>query len=325
MMTTTLGFLMGIAFTACDSRDKQTTPEDITDTSSPTETPLALTLTENDTQYSRKLWSYGILDAQIDESSITGTLNYEEFWEGADPHCATVLQLAGQPSDECNDHAPGNDWCYTYTLSASDAPAGCAFKTEEMGYNLANESAVGFIAYTTDGFDIWGDPVTNQLDYGFISDNGAGWSSLTDWSYQPPDISVDLGEYAIDFPLLFETCDEEQVIGISEMAVEEFNNNGVVECDFWDPMSDIWTVTLNAGDTLSAAVNTNEDSDVAISLVAPDGCLISDVEPIANCRGGGDCSSLKYNAEADGTYSLIVYGDWCSGDTVAYDIGAKVH
>ena len=36
------------------------------------------------------------------------------------------------------------------------------------------------------------------------------------------------------------------------------------------------------------------------------------------------CSSLEYNVPEDGTYSFIVYGDWCSGDSVAYEIGAAV-
>ena len=169
----------------------------------------------------------------------------------------------------------------------------------------------------------WGQS-DQSVDYGFISDNGSGWSSLTDWTYTPPEISVDLGGTATDYPLLYETCDEELFIGLSEMAVDEFTESGVVACDFWDPMSDIWTVTLSAGETLSAAVNTNEDSDVAISLVGPEGCLISNVYPNANCSGGGYCSSLEYNADADGAYALIVYGDWCSGDTVAYEIGATI-
>ena len=108
------------------------------------------------------------------------------------------------------------------------------------------------------------------------------------------------------------------------MAVDAFPDSGVVPCDSWAPEADTWTVELNAGDTLSAAVDTSDDSDVGISLVDPSGCLVADVYPNADCTGGGDCASLEYNAAETGTYSLFVYSDWCNGDTVAYELGASV-
>ena len=36
------------------------------------------------------------------------------------------------------------------------------FRIEEMALNLTNESAFGFVAYTSEGVDTWGDPVSNQ-------------------------------------------------------------------------------------------------------------------------------------------------------------------
>ena len=330
MHTFKYGMIVGLTLTACDSNNGKSTSDDTAethdtaDTSSPTDPNSILTQTDDESQYSRTLWSYGIMEAQIDETSITGTLDYDEYWEGESPHCSTVLQIAGEPWDACDENSPGNDWCYTYTLSAIDPPTECGFEIEEMALNLTNESAFGFVAYTSEGVDTWGDPVSNQLDYGVISDNGSYWTSESDWTYTPPDINIDLGGIGIDIPLLYETCDQTLSIGLSELAVDVFADSGVVACDFWEPMSDIWTVTLAAGDTLAAAVNTNENSDVALSLVDQNGCLISDVYPDANCSGGGYCSSFEYNVPEDGTYSLIVYGDWCSGDSVAYEIGAAV-
>lgn len=316
-------FSYGIIFLTLMACNADESKNNVSDTSNPSDTSI-LTLTEAGSAFSKTLWTSGIFIAQIEGDSMLGTIEYEEYWEGASPHCTTTLQVTGSSSDTaCDDVAPDNDWCYIYTLEASAPPADCLFLNREIALNLAQEDAVGFFSFTTEGEDSWGDPMTNQLDYGYFESYGSSWRSES-WNGTLPNLDVHLGESGVAVPLHFQTCDSEEYIGLQVLSVDEFSDSNELECDIWQPKSDIWTVELKAGERLSAAVDTSSDADVRLSLVAPDGCLISWDYPEANCSGGGYCSSLEYDASETGTYSLIAYSDWCEGSMVSYQIGAMV-
>ena len=98
-------------------------------------------------------------------------------------------------------------------------------------------------------------------------------------------------------------------------------------CDFMDEIADVWSVSLEEGQVLTASA-LSEDADLEIILVAPDGCMkgLAYSESDADCLGTADasCPSLEYTAASAGDYQLVVYADWCDGDMANYQLDAYV-
>ena len=136
-----------------------------------------------------------------------------------------------------------------------------------------------------------------------------------------------MGSYGQSIPNLYSVCDDEQNLSSTEIYISETAQQGTVACDSWEPIADVWTVDLQAGQVLSASLDTQADGvEMRLIFVDPTGCLIDDIWPEAPCSSGAeDCPSLNYPVTTDGEYQLIVTSDWCSGfDEIEYSIDAMV-
>ena len=330
-LITTCLLLHGCTDTEEATKDETNEPEAPTETEEPEitepEEPSLLTLAEQGVLLESQRWSSAVIRAQIENDTITGVVEYAENWDGEPTYCQTELELTGELSETLCEDLDFSDWCFGFTVELVEDLQECVFFIEDTSFNLADPDVVGFVSYVESATFEDGSTVSNQVEYGFMGENVAAYTAEEDWTFDPQNVVLDMGSYGQSIPNLYSVCDDEQNLSSTEIYISETAQQGTVACDSWEPIADVWTVDLQAGQVLSASLDTQADGvEMRLIFVDPTGCLIDDIWPEAPCSSGAeDCPSLNYPVTTDGQYQLIVTSDWCSGfDEIEYSIDAMV-
>jgi len=304
-------------------------PDDSTDTSTSTTTHPLLSQSLNDTPLESMLWSAGEVEILLNENTLSGSLQYREWWDDTpnEPSCTATLLLTGNRSDEaCDSLFPENDWCYTFELDIDTQEGECIYPSEDTSFTISSPEIVAFVAYSSSHTSDDGSTLSEHFAIGYHSDQGHSYITPNNgWDATTSNLNFTVGEIGQHYPNLYQECGQWSDLTASELWITNDAIEDVLVCGN-EEVADLWNLTLEAGDRITASIDTQIDGvELRLGLISPEGCLLGDVWPAAPCSSGHeDCPSLTYQTQIAGNYQLFVTSDWCGdASSISYAIDAQ--
>ena len=337
-----IGLLGLICWIGCAEPDKETEPESTappasepatedTGSQQPTEpSHPVLSLTQDDTPLESTLRSSAQGVVSITGDNITGTCEYTEKMDDAEPHCNATLTIEGSKSDTiCQQSMPDNDWCFAYTVATDQNNPDCLFADGTIALNIAQSNRQGFIGYMSEYVDSNDNIFTNYMVVGAVLGNTYENTGNAQWNQTDQTITLNISESTTPISNLYQECGGTDFIESNTNFISETVISGSIICPT-EPednttLVDVWELQAEVGQTIGATVDIIEELGAKLAVVAPDGCLLGDSSNWVTCNGNPElyCPSVSFAATQAGTHKLLVYFDECEED-IGYQIDAVV-
>lgn len=293
-------------------------------------TPIAWEWTEEYQEYRNEYYGeygyyyYGGYQYGGTASLVDGALSWTAT--RSQYHVDYAWFLPGYGDDLCDDDDDGYGYGYGYGDSWGDDseinPAtgfvgDGALPCPQSGYSAEDEIFYEKGAGATKPLLEWGNepPRTPTADKtmaaGASSDRPWSWSGFKEW-----------GAALVSHVL--------SLVPLPDHDTGDWGDTGWGGSDYRsNELVDVWTIDLIAGDEVLVTVDTLDDEsgfDPGILVTGPDSCPLMSSDDSFNCTAGETewelCPGVKFMADTDGTYHLIVQTIGCGeADEVTYQIG----
>lgn len=286
-----------------------------------------LTLTTDEVPREGDLWTEATWTGTVNSEGVNATISYTEWWDSDAPHCTAELALMGTAlSGDCDGSCTGNDWGWSLSATPASTDGECTFKQPDNAPGLSGAQYSHFIAHFTDVdspfgameemltlgyYSAQGESTSYPYLYDGASNTATGWDTTGALNYAS---QVGTGQ-----PRLWDVCGGSADIESTEAFISDAAQTGSTGQD----LSDVWTLSGKAGQTLKAGVDVTGDTSPRLALVDPDGCLVGEVFLAVQCSSGAwDCPAITYELPSDGVWSLVVSN--LSGAAMEYSLSAEL-
>ena len=277
------------------------------------------------------------------DDQLTGTASYRERSTSGAEVCSTEVQLHGTRAAVAGaGDADAVAWSHRFKATGGDASA-CRFPLKWLSF-IAGSDGVDGIFRLTD--DVTVGPVSYEelLQLGSEWDDHAvlgeavaieGGSAPAQGQGAAPE-GYSRSEQSLDFQLQKTT--HVPTIGQADCAartgkadlsavVVDAPLTGALACSKDGMRADLWSVTLQAGQSLRAAVIPRAAREaLRFTLLSPDGCRQVHGRRSEGCPDGHVCSTVKHTVEAAGEYTLLLEtGIRCGESSVDYELHVELH
>ena len=298
--------------------------------------------TADDVDSSDAFFTSASFHFDLSDDQITGDVRYEERSEAGGEVCRIDTALLGSSDAdldaEVGSEALGGEAVWTYRFEATEADASaCRVPQKGMGFLRAEEGTHGIVRFGEhmsvglkeyDQVVLLGTKVGESLVTKVVvnvEDSGAG--------EQPPGFHV--SDHALDFVV----SDKHHVSSLYDADCPDVRSErdysavqvaepfaGTLACSEDGMQADVWSVQLEAGQQLRAAVMPVEDGGgFRFVLLSPEGCRQVLGRGTDNCPDGKVCGTVKQTAQVSGEYTLIVEGGVrCSQNQGSYELHVEV-
>ena len=298
------------------------------------------TLTRDDHASRTNLTATAAYAVEVNESGVSGFINYAEVDDSGAETCSAVLQLrtvfpepdphTDTASPELADAPPCTDCDYGHFVQSdlSDVSGSCRFFSPVLALDHAPSFLPGFsnlvFAIYDDGASLVVRQTTSDgdsselalLDDGTATFRGgvlSGSNTAAEEVVNYWDRScVDGGMFTQYF-----TMTPGELALSDTLTCPDGTSDGTLVYDTWER-------SLTHGETLSVALRSSDQS-LLLYIVAPNECLTQMMELPQSCDGAGSayCHSIELLAQEGGPYRAVVEGP-CSTAGVVYEFDARV-
>lgn len=276
------------------------------------------------------------------DDQLTGTASYQERSTSGAEVCSAEVQLRGTRAAVVGAGDPDSAaWSYRFKATGADASA-CRFPLKWLSFiagsdgvdgvlRLADDVTVGPVSYqellqlgsTWDDHAVMGEAVA--IEGGSAPTQGQGAAPE---GYSRSEQSLDLQLQRTTHVPTIGPTDCATRAGRADLSAVQVGEplTGTLACSKDGMHADLWSVTLQAGQSLRATVTPREARGAArFAVLSPDGCRQVHGSRSEGCPDGRVCSTVKHTAEAAGEYTLLLEsGIRCAESSVDYELHVEL-